>query len=68
VLGDLTTVLGASLGSTGLLASAPPSLALSREQRERDEQYPRMLAPTGGMPKDVKMEMRVSGHEEVDSP
>ena len=67
-LKDLGIVPGATLGSTGLLMGAPPSMALTSEQLERDERYRRMLAPTGGMPKDVKMEMRVSGHEKVDAP
>ena len=43
-------------------------MALTPEQREQDEKYRRMLAPEGGMPKDVKMEMRVSGHEKVKVP
>ncbi len=67
-LKDLGVVPGATLGSAGLLAGAPPSLMLTAEQRERDEQYRRLLAPSGGMPKDVKMEMRVSAHEKVDAP
>ena len=67
-LKDLGVVPGATLGSTGLLAGAPPALALSAEQREADEKYRRMLAPDGGMPKDVKMEMRVSGHQKVEAP
>jgi hypothetical protein len=67
-LKDLGVVPGSTLGSAGLLAGVPPSMMISSEQRERDEQYRRMLAPTGGMPKDVKMEMRVSGHEKVDAP
>lgn len=65
MLKDLGVVPGATLGGTGLLMGAPPDVMLSPEQREQDERYRRMLAPTGGMPKDVKMEMRVSGHEKV---
>ena len=62
---DLAIVPGASLGSTGLLMGAPPSSILSPAQRERDERYRRSLAPEGGMPKDVRLEMRVSGHSRV---
>ncbi|QYE33427.1 hypothetical protein KZX46_01160 (plasmid) [Polymorphobacter sp. PAMC 29334] len=62
---DLAVVPGASLGSTGLLMGAPPALALSTSQRERDEEYRRSLAPKGGMPKDVRFEMRVSGHARI---
>jgi hypothetical protein len=67
-LRDIGIVPGSSIGSTGLLAGAPPSLALSPGQRERDEQTRRTLVPAGGMPKDVKMELRVSSHEKVDAP
>ncbi len=62
---DLAVVPGASLGSTGLLMAAPPALALPAGQRERDERYRRSLAPEGGMPKDIRLEMRVSGHSRV---
>lgn len=62
---DLAVVPGASLGSTGLLMATPPALALSAEQRERDERYKRSLAPEGGMPKDVRLEMRVSGQSRI---
>ena len=64
-LKDLGIVPGATLGSTGLLAGSPPDLALSHAQREADEAYRRMLAPATGMPKDVKMEIRASGHQKV---
>lgn len=64
-LKDLGVVPGSTLGSTGLLMGAPPAMALSPEQRERDEQLRKTLAPEGGMPKDVKLEMRVSGHQKV---
>jgi hypothetical protein len=64
-LKDLGVVPGATLGSTGLLMGAPPDSLLSAEQRERDEQYRKSLAPQGGMPKDIKMEMRVSAHRLV---
>ena len=67
-LKDLGIVPGATLGSTGLLAGAPPSMTLTPEQREADERYRRMLAPEGGMPKDVKIEMRVSAHQKVEAP
>lgn len=62
---DLAVVPGASLGSTSLLMGAPPALALSPEQREHDERYRKSLAPEGGMPKGVRLEMRVSGHSRV---
>ena len=65
MLKDLGVIPGATLGSTGLLAGAPPAMVLSAGQRDQDERYRRMLAPAGGMPKDVKLEMRVSGHEKV---
>ncbi len=67
-LRDLGIVPGATLGSTGLLAGSPPDLALPAAQREADEAYRRRLAPAAGMPKDVKMEMRVSGHQKVQAP
>ena len=64
-LKDLGVVPGSSLGGTGLLMGAPPDVALSPEQRERDEQMRKTLGPAGGMPKDVKLEMRVSGQQTV---
>ncbi len=67
VLKDLGVVPGATLGGTGLLVGAPPDVLLSPEQRERDEQYRKLLAPNGGMPKDVKMEMRVIAQQKVQS-
>lgn len=45
---------------TGLFAALPPSMVLSPEQRERDENRMALLAPKGGMPKDIRLEMRVS--------
>ena len=64
-LKDLGVVPGATLGGTGLLMGGPPDMVLSQEQRERDEQYRKLLAPQGGMPKDMKMEMRVSAQQKV---
>ena len=63
MLRDLAVVPGSSLGSTGLLMGVPPDVALSPDQRERDEQIRKTLAPATGMPKDVKLEMRVSGQQ-----
>ncbi len=65
MLRDLGVVPGSTLGSTGLVAGAPPDMALPTEQRERDERLRKALAPAGGMPKDVKMEMRVIGQQTV---
>ena len=64
-LKDLGVVPGSALGSTGLLMGAPPDVVLSPDQREHDEQLRKTLAPTGGMPKDVKLELRVSGQQKV---
>ena len=38
---------------------------LSPEQREHDEQLRKTLEAAGGMPKEVKLELRVSGQQKV---
>ena len=60
---DLGVVPGATLAGTGLLVGAPPDILLTPEQRERDEKLLKLLEPAGGLPQDVKLEMRVMGQQ-----
>lgn len=57
---DVPAALGATPAGAALISAAPPALALSKEQRRRDDDYMKTLEPKGGMPRDVKLEMRVS--------
>ncbi len=59
---DVGVFQGATLAGTGLLAAAPPGVVLSDRQKRRDEDYQKSLIPEGGMPKDVRLEMRVIGY------
>lgn len=51
----VATPLGAAL-----ISAAPPGIALSEAQKRRDERLLQQLAPDGGMPRDVKLQMRAS--------
>ena len=62
-LRDLALFQGATLAGTGLLSAAPPGVALTPEQNRRDEDYLKSLTPRGGMPKDIRLEMRIFGFE-----
>ena len=64
---DVGVFQGATLGGTALLTAAPPGVVLSEEQKRRDEKYQKSLAPRGGMPKDVRLEMRVIGYSRPDT-
>ncbi len=56
---DLGMFQGATLAGTTLFTAAPPGVVLSEQQRRSDEDYEKSLIPSGGMPSDVKLEMRV---------
>ncbi len=57
---DAPAVFGATPAGAALIGAAPPSMTLTTKQRERDESYLKLLQPEGGMPSDVKLEMRTS--------
>lgn len=57
---DAPAALAATPAGAALITTAPPALALSQRQRGRDENYLKLLEPAGGMPRDVKLEMRAS--------
>ena len=59
---DIGVFQGATLAGTALLTAAPPDVALGAEQKHRDEEYEKSLAPRGGMPADIRLEMRVTSH------
>ena len=58
---DINASFVATPGSVGLLAGLPPAMLLSSGDRARDEQLLRSLAPEHGMPRDVRLEARMSG-------
>ncbi len=59
---DVGVFQGATLAGTGLLSAVPPGVVLDDQQKRRDEEYQKSLVPHGGMPKDVRLEMRVIGY------
>ncbi len=59
---DLAIFPGATGAGVGLVAAAPPGVALSAEQKKKDEEYMRSIAPAKGWPKDIKVEIRVIGY------
>ena len=40
-------------------------MVLSQAQKEDDERYGKSLEPAGGLPKDMRLEVRVSGVQKV---
>ena len=57
---DVGLFQGATAAGTGLLTTAPPGVVLTPAQNKRDEDYERSLAPKDGMPRDVRLEIRVT--------
>ena len=57
---DVGLFQGATVAGTGLLTAAPPGVVLTSAQKKRDENYERSLAPKDGMPRDVRLEIRVT--------
>lgn len=59
---DVALFPGATAGGAALLAAAPPDLALSQTQKRRDEELLKSISPEKGMPKDVRLDIRVIGY------
>ncbi len=59
---DVAILPGGTVAGAGLIAAAPPGVALSADQKKKDEAYLRSIAPAKGWPKDIKMEIRVIGY------
>ncbi len=59
---DVALFPGATAGSAALMAGAPPGVALSETQKERDEELLRAITPEKGFPKDIRMDIRVIGY------
>lgn len=57
---DVGVFQGATLAGTALVTAAPPGVVLSEEQKRKDEEYEKSLAPRGGMPSDIRLELRVT--------
>ncbi len=57
---------GATPTGAALLATLPPDILLSEEQMRRDERAKKLsLTPQGGMPRNIRLDMRVSGVTKV---
>ena len=56
---DLGLFQGATLAGTGLITAAPPGVVLSQTQKQRDEEYKKTLIPKGGLPRDVRLNIRI---------
>lgn len=56
---------GATPAGTALLAAAPPAMLLNQGQKAADDAYTKSLEPEGGMPHDVKLEVRISKTQKV---
>jgi hypothetical protein len=65
---DITATFVATPAGAGLIATAPPAVALTPTQQKSDDDYLKLLAPAGGMPKDTKFELRTSAVGKVDKP
>jgi hypothetical protein len=57
---DVPAALGATPAGAALIAATSPAVATSKSQQERDDNYLKSLEPAGGMPRDVKLQMRPS--------
>lgn len=57
---DLGLFQGATLAGTGLMTAAPPGVVLSPGQNRRDEEYKNSLIPKGGLPRDVRLNVRIT--------
>ena len=62
---DSFAAFGASPAGAALITGAPPAMALSQAQKATDDRYTRSLEPAGGLPKDIRLEVRVSGVQKV---
>ena len=58
---DLALFPAGTAGSVAQMAADPPKVALNARQKEQDENLLNSIAPAKGMPKDIKMEIRVMG-------
>ncbi len=56
---DLGVFQGATLAGTGLMTAAPPGVLLNPAQNRRDEEYKASLVPKGGLPKDIRLNVRI---------
>ena len=62
---DSSAAFGATPAGAALLAAAPPAMLLSQTQKAADNAYNKSLEPEGGMPHDVKLEVRISKLQKV---
>ena len=62
---DSFAAFGATPAGTALLAAAPPAMMLNQAQRSADDAYAKSIEPEGGMPHDVKLEVRISKTQKV---
>ena len=57
---DVTASFVAAPAGAAAMVAAPPSMLETKPQQQSDEDYLKQLSPKGGMPKDVKLEVRTS--------
>ena len=57
---DVTAAYAATPTGAGLLSFNPPGVLLGERQKKRDEGLLQGIAPDRGMPRDVRLDMRVS--------
>lgn len=57
---DVTAAYAATPTGVALLGLNPPGVLLTEAQKKRDEQLLQRIAPEHGMPRDVRLDMRVS--------
>ena len=62
---DSLAAFGATPAGTALMAAAPPAMLLNQGQKAADQAYAKSLEPEGGMPHDVKLEVRISKFQKV---
>ncbi len=62
---DGFAAFGTTPAGAALIAAAPPAMVLTQAQKAADETYGKSLEPEGGLPKDMRLEVRVSGVQKV---
>ena len=57
---DVTAAYAATPTGVALLGLNPPGVLIMEAQKRRDEQLLQRIAPEHGMPRDIRLDMRVS--------
>ena len=62
---DSFAAFGATPAGAALITAAPPAMVLTQAQKAADDKYGKSLEPENGLPKDMRLEVRVSGVQKV---